>query len=442
MIYLISNKSYDAITLRFSCTQQGLAVMSNGSKKGKGRIIQLNNPIIDHRISQLIAESIATEDEDAEKSGNLGFMARALVQACMPHKNVKEPFFKRTNGNYSLVMTANPDIGLPYGSIPRLELIWITTEAVKRKSREIILGNSLSSFMSELGIPRTGAYIGRFKDQTKRLFSCSISCTYDDGNTWQIENVKAVKRASLTWAPEEKKDPKTHQSILLLDQDFFDEIISRPVPIDLNAIKNLKNSSLALDIYSWLTYRMSYLNKRTCIPWEALHNQFGSNYAPDKSGRYAFKKKFSEQMVKVLALYPDARVEKEDTGLLLYPSKTHVSKKLPVRMVPKKEIPLIKVTTNKKKVDKESEKKYETYKLDKLVNIMQFDVDDQNQKAILSGFTEYLARRKLSRFRFTNAKQLIKSNKAVKQHLYNYVNSHWTPLLDSIKSVEEFEAGN
>lgn len=304
--------------------------MDNEQKKGlsfqerAGAI----TPVIDYKISKLIAESIASENDDIDRNGSFGYMARALVQASMPHKIVKSPSFKRKNGNYSLVITANPDIGIPYGSIPRLIMIWITTEAVRKKSRELVLNHSLSSFMSELGIPRTGAYIERFKDQIKRLFSCSISCTYDDGDTWQIENVSTVKRASLTWAPQKDGASKTNESVLLLDTDFFNEIINSPVPIDMNVIKKLKNSSLALDIYSWLTYRMSYLSKMTKISWESLHNQFGSNYAQDKSGRFAFKKKFSEQMVKVLALYPDANIQKNENGLTLLPSKTHV-KKLP-----------------------------------------------------------------------------------------------------------------
>ncbi len=31
-------------------------------------------------------------------------------------------------------------------------------------------------------------------------------------------------------------------------------------------------------------------------------------------------------MIKILALYPDARVEKNNNGLILYPSKTHIEK--------------------------------------------------------------------------------------------------------------------
>jgi len=286
-----------------------------------------DHPVIDSKISKLIAESIALEESPDKYA--LGYMARALVQASMPHKKTEDSCFTRKNGHYSLTITANPEVGLPYGSIPRLVMIWVTTEAVRKKSRELVIGGSLSSFMGELGIPRTGAYIERFKNQTKRLFSCAISCTYDDGSTWQIENVRTVKKARLTWAAESehKEDRKTNNSVLLLDKDFFEEILSRPVPIDLNVIKKLKTSSLALDIYSWLTYRMSYLKKMTNIPWGLLHDQFGSNYAKTKSGRYAFKKHFTNQMIKILALYPDANVKSEKKGLIIYPSKTHIRNK-------------------------------------------------------------------------------------------------------------------
>ena len=58
------------------------------------------------------------------------------------------------------------------------------------------------------------------------------------------------------------------------------------------ALKLLKRSPLALDIYFWLTYRMSYLQKDTLIPWEFLQMQFGAYYATDGRGPRDFKKKF------------------------------------------------------------------------------------------------------------------------------------------------------
>ncbi len=38
---------------------------------------------------------------------------------------------------------------VPYGSVPRLLLAWVTTEAVKTKERELELGDSMSAFMAE-----------------------------------------------------------------------------------------------------------------------------------------------------------------------------------------------------------------------------------------------------------------------------------------------------
>lgn len=400
----------------------------------RSALIELESPIIDHKISQLIAESIALEQEEAENNGAVSYMARALVQACMPHKKPEEFYFKRKNGNYSLVITSNPDIGLPYGSIPRLIMIWITSEVVKKKSRELVLGHSLNSFMSELGIPRTGAYIERFKDQTKKLFSCSISCTYDDGDTWQIENVRTVKRASLTWAPQKSDDPKSHESILLLDKDFFEEILNKPVPIDLNVIKKIKNSSLALDIYCWLTYRMSYLRKMTPIPWESLHNQFGSNYAQDKSGRYAFKKKFTEQMLKILALYPDANVQKEQKGLVLYPSNTHV-KKIPAK-ASSQPSRTKKAEPSSKTHDPKLLKKYENHKLDSLLEIINKQISPSDKTQLLNEFNEYIIRRQLKSI-YRDAKQGFQT-KSSKQHLYDFVSSRWNHILESIPSFSDF----
>jgi Staphylococcal nuclease homologue len=82
-------------------------------------------------IDALINQALAVEDEQAQEAGALGFMARAMVQATLPHSKVAGNEFTRVNGNYSLSIMAPSSIGLPYGTIPRLLLAWLTTEAVK-----------------------------------------------------------------------------------------------------------------------------------------------------------------------------------------------------------------------------------------------------------------------------------------------------------------------
>jgi len=117
--------------------------------------------------------------------------------------------------------------------------------------------------------------------------------------------------------------------LVTLGWDFFDEIIARPVPIDKRVLKALKRSPMAIDIYCWLTYRMSYLRRRTSIPWEALQMQFGADYGANAQGLRDFRRALLKHLHAVKAVYPLANVEEAEQGLMLLPRHTHVSR-LPV----------------------------------------------------------------------------------------------------------------
>lgn len=279
------------------------------------------------KINELISEALAIEAEDAKEAGALGYMCRSLVQATLPHKAVKGNIFKRTNGAFTLsIMTPN-DNGLPYGTMPRLLVAWLTTEAVKTKQRELILGNSLSSFLRELGLERSGGAKGditRLKNQMTRLFSSFISCTYTSGDQASIQNLTLVDSANLWWTPSDPNQTSLFESNVTLSQRFFEEITQNPVPIDTRALYALKRSPMAIDIYCWLTYRMFTLRKYTPIPWEALQLQFGADYTRTRD----FKAAFLEQLAKVQTLYPEAKITEDKNGLILYPSKTHIAPKL------------------------------------------------------------------------------------------------------------------
>ena len=111
------------------------------------------------------------------------------------------------------------------------------------------------------------------------------------------------------------------KSTVTLSEHFFNEVIDRPVPIDMRAIEVLKQSSLALDIYVWLTYRVSYMKLPTTIPWSSLALQFGSDYARLRD----FKEAFINELKKVILIYPDVRLDVLDDGLMIKPSLTHIS---------------------------------------------------------------------------------------------------------------------
>jgi len=284
------------------------------------------NHLTHKTVDSLINQALAIEDESAQDAGSLGFMARAMVQATLPHRKVEGNEFTRVNGNYSLSIMAPSRIGLPYGTIPRLLLAWVTTEAVKTKERELELGDSLSAFMRELDMVPTGGRWGsitRLKDQTRRLFASSITAIYEKGPAFAVVNQAVADSATFWWDTKSPEQAGLWKSSVILSEKFYHEVIDRPVPIDMRAIKALKKSPMALDIYTWLTYRMSYLKKPAVIPWSAVAAMFGSDYALLRQ----FKAAFLVELKKVVLIYPQVQVEPTEHGLLIRPSLTHISKR-------------------------------------------------------------------------------------------------------------------
>jgi hypothetical protein len=279
-------------------------------------------------LDKLIVGALSIEAEEAKSAGAVGFMARSMVQATLPHKAVQGNEFTRRNGNYSLTILAPSTVGLPYGSYPRLLLSWLATEAVRTKEREVVLGESLSNFMHELGLVPAGGKCGsitQLKNQMRRLFSSHVSCRYEGSAAGGLNMMLADKYA-LWWSPQEPEQAALWKSSVLLSQPFFDEVTAHPVPVDLRALNALKKSPMALDVYMWLTYRMSYLRKPTPLLWTSLQAQYGADYADTPSGRQGFKKGFNHALNKVRVVYAGANIAPIEGGILLLPSKTHVSR--------------------------------------------------------------------------------------------------------------------
>ena len=82
----------------------------------------------------------------SEADADIGFMARLLALCSLPRTNPGDRHqYKRQNGPYKLIMVAGADNKLPFGNIPRLLMAWISTEAVRTGSREIVLGSRFTS---------------------------------------------------------------------------------------------------------------------------------------------------------------------------------------------------------------------------------------------------------------------------------------------------------
>jgi hypothetical protein len=84
---------------------------------------------------------------------------------------------------------------------------------------------------------------------------------------------------------------------------FYLAVISAPVPVDMRALRALKRSALALDLYAWLTFqafRVHQSNRSRFETWTQLHCHMGGDYADIEN----FRKKVKATLRKIRAVYP------------------------------------------------------------------------------------------------------------------------------------------
>ena len=258
------------------------------------------------RIDQVNALVAAREAEPTT-----GFVMRLLALCTLPRTNPgTRQQYRRTNGPFTLVMIAGDQGRLPYGTLPRLLLAWVCTEAVRTQSRTLVLGRSLAEFMRKLELnPSGGSSRGdraRLQSQMQRLFGATVQLVYEDaGRSLRVGSLVA-DRANFWWDARRPDEPVFWDSTIRLGEDFFNEIVASPVPLDMNILRAMKRSSLGLDLYLWLTYRLFGLSAPLQLAWRQLYRQFGAHPTrADTEIVNAFRRKVIRELRKLKTSWPD-----------------------------------------------------------------------------------------------------------------------------------------
>ena len=270
------------------------------------------------QVNQLVGASEADPDR--------GFMARMMALCSLPRTNPGNRHqYKRVNGPYTLYMFAGRD-KLPYGNLPRLLLAWVSAEAVRTQSRELVLGKSLSGFMRKLGMSDdSGSPRGdrtRLRNQMKRLFGCSVSLIYEDTHGEARVSSLVADRAAFWWNDRKPDESVLWDSKIRLGEDLFNEIINHPVPLDMNTLKALKRSTLGLDLYLWLNYRTFTLRAPLRLSWQQVYGQFGAHpdKARDKRTVQNFRSEVLRELKKIKMAWPGLNYSTAPGVLIVYPS--------------------------------------------------------------------------------------------------------------------------
>ena len=291
--------------------------------------------------ARFIEKALAIQDVDPRDARSLGYTARILTIATLPHRAQPGDHYERTNGGYRLIVQAMPGAGLPFGSYPRLLLSWLSTEIVRTRQRELELGPSMAQFLKSLGLhtsggrgcaapagkPHSAGTIIRMRRQIVSLFGSRFILHNITKEHEGVELLPIGDGVELWWNAEAGTS-RGFPSIIRISEPFYEHVLRGPVPVDMRALRAIKRSPLALDMYTWLTHRNFVMRNggraATKIPWSALQVQFGADYPLDSRGRADFKKAFHLAYRRVKAVYPAANLRDEGDSVALVPSTPHV----------------------------------------------------------------------------------------------------------------------
>jgi hypothetical protein len=226
------------------------------------------------------------------------------------------------------------ELPLPFGPKARIVQMHLDTEAVRRQSPIIPVGDSLTAFVRRLMRGHepakrhdpNGREIRAYKEQLSALAAATVRLAVrQDEQATQIST--QIIAALDLWFSKDTNKRVLWPSTVQLSSEYFNSLTEYGVPLDERAIAALSQSSRALDAYAWLAQRLHRIEpgKMQFVPWAALHRQFGEQYTYVRFFRRDFRKILKE----VQAVYPDARFDAQDSdGMRLWQSRPPVAKRL------------------------------------------------------------------------------------------------------------------
>lgn len=207
--------------------------------------------------------------------------------------------------------------GLPYGPKARLLLLHICTMAIRQKSAEIEIADSMSAFIRDIGFPVTGGERGtlrQFKEQLNRLAASRMQIGLWNGDAATTINAQPIRSFDI-WLPQDAGQRMLWSSTLRLDPEFFESLRQHALPVDVRALRAFSQSARQIDMLLWLGYRMRSVSRRYVISWPTLMEQFGANVARSRK----FKEMFADDLAAMKEVFPALPVELGPDGITLRP---------------------------------------------------------------------------------------------------------------------------
>jgi hypothetical protein len=212
----------------------------------------------------------ATEIASIPPNGNdIAITHTVLCQIGLPRSKTEGIQFVRKSGSAWINVQAGfLDEGhgpvqqpIPYGSMPRLGLAWVSTYASRNKSLEIPIGDSAAEFLRLMGMDNQGARYTTLRKQMHALAACRLQF----GLPGRTYNGQLIQQFDAWTANRELNQRALWPGVMVLSEEYYKSLLESSVPLDNRALQALKGSAFALDVYTWLAHRLYRIEGRGIV---------------------------------------------------------------------------------------------------------------------------------------------------------------------------------
>jgi hypothetical protein len=253
----------------------------------------------------------------------LCFSSRPFVLCGLPVRRLPKDqlLYERRNGRFVLQVTGHPEFGVPFGQ-DRLVPIFLATLAVQQKSQTIRF-RTAAEMLETFGMQTGGKEYRRLVTAFERVFGATIFFGTDtstgSAKVIQRSRFNFMREAQIWYSrtPEQRPISSEFENVIVLSDDFYQEILAHPLPNDLEAVKLLAAAPAVLDLYMWLSYRCFKAKEQEAIPIFGdfgLANQLG---CVEYSRPRRFRAMLDQWLNTIRSTWPDcpARVSRDGRSI-------------------------------------------------------------------------------------------------------------------------------
>jgi hypothetical protein len=187
--------------------------------------------------------------------------------------------------------------------------------------------------LESFGMHTGGKEYRRLVGACERIFGATIFFGTDNltGRAVMVQRCRFdfMREAQIWYSrdPDQRTLSSEFENVIVLSDEFYQELIGHPIPNDLDAIKLLAASPAVLDLFMWLSYRCFTARGVESIPLFGdfgLANQIGTT---DYSRPRRFRAMVEQWLGTIRALWPQcpARISVDGQSIVL----KHASAVLP-----------------------------------------------------------------------------------------------------------------